>query len=455
MNNSHYFENEEKTINLTKIWHIFIYRKQVIFLCFTLILSICAVFTIVCPKIYSSEAKILISKNNSTYLSDINPFALSDKETNGLMKFGSQNNLSNEIEIIKSPLVLDSVIKENGLKYEKGVNAGEYLKIKDFLKRNFSIENPKDTNILKISYKSKDPATAYQVIRSILTNYRTIYENINLLKASNDKNFLMKSYSNAKDAVENKITKLKQFKSHSITASDTALNNMNILLSLQDKRINKNASSISQVSVESKKLESELDQELENLKYLKSRYEWSKQIESMSKSTTNLIVLEEPAITTQYSEPKPLFNIFLAIIFSTILSYFVVLYKEKNDKKLSYSDLSENFKLINTKTDLNSIKTKIILGNTEDLGIISLGNKEFTDYFNDLIKQDSGYDIKVRITSADSKLNEFLSVMNSSDNLVFIGHIGISDRELYNSLTLSAKELNKKIIGELVCEDKL
>ncbi|MDD3012159.1 MAG: Wzz/FepE/Etk N-terminal domain-containing protein [Candidatus Gastranaerophilales bacterium] len=455
MNNSDYFENEEKTINLTKIWHIFLYRKKIIFFCFLLSLFLCSIFTIICPKIYLSEVKILINKNNSTYLSDINPFALSETKSDGLLKFSSKDNLNNEIEIIKSPIVLDNVIRENGIKYEKGSKVGKYLYVKDFLKKDFSIENLKDTNILKISYKSKDPTLSYNVIRSILTNYRTIYENINIIKASNDKNFLMKSYSKAKDAVENKITKLKQFKSRTITASDTALNNMNILLRLQDRRINKDASSISQLSVENKKLEAELDQELENLKNLKSKYEWSRQIESMSKGATNLIILEEPAISdiSHYSEPKPLFNIFIALIFSTILSYFVILYKEKTDKKLSYIALNEDFELINTKKDLHEIKNKIILSNIDNLGIISLVNKEFTDNFSELIKQDSGYKMKVEVTSENSSLNEYLNVINSSDNLVFIGHIGVSDRKIYNGLKSSAKKLDKKIIGEFVCKN--
>jgi uncharacterized protein involved in exopolysaccharide biosynthesis len=476
MSSSNYFENEEKTINLAKVWRICAYRKRIILICFILTLSLCAVFTAVCPKVYLSEAKILINKNNSTYLSDINPFALSDSKSDGLMKLASQDNLGNEIEIIRSPLVLSNVIKENGLKYTNGAKAGRYLDVKDFLKKNFSVESLKNTDILKISYKSKDPALSYRVIKSILTNYKAIYENINIRKASSDKDFLLESYIKAKDNVESKIARLKEFKARTITPSDTALNNINILLSLQDKRINQEVSSLSQLGVENKKLEAELDQELENLKNLKSKYEWSKQIESMSKNATNLIILEEPKVSDilQYSEPKPLFNMFIALVFSVIVSYFVVLYKEKADKKLSYTDLGDDFRLIRTDADLFEIKIKTLLNNIRNLGIISLADKEFTDYFVELIKnnnadylqnaigraesngvaRDNSVDnnIKIEVTSIECQLKEFLDVINSSDNLVFIGHIGNSDRKIYSNLKLSAEKLNKKIIGELVYE---
>jgi len=452
MNSSNYFENEVNTINLIKIWHIFLYRKRIVFFCFLTVLLLCAILTVICPKKYLSEVKILINKNNSTYLSDINPFALSEAKPEGLIKIGSQDNLNNEIEIIKSPIVLDSVIRENGLRYKTGIKAGKYLEIKDFLKKNFYIENPKDTNILKISYKSKDPVLSYHVVKSILTNYRKIYENINIQKASRDKNFLMRSYIKAKEAVEDKITKLKQFKARSITASNTDSNNIVTLLSFQDKRIRKDTSSISQLGVENKKLEAELNQELDNLKNLKSKYEWSRQIESMSKSATNLIVLEEPKIldSLQYSEPKPILNIFISLIFSIILSCFTVFYKEKTDKKLSYLDISEDYKLINDKTDLFEIKTKIILSDLKDLGVISLVNKEFTDNIAKLIKQDTDNTIKIETTSANSSIEEFLNVIKTFDNLIFIGHIGVSDRKVYNNLKSSAEKLNKKILGELV-----
>ena len=48
---------------------------------------------------------------------------------------GGSSDINNEIEILKSPLVLNSVIKSNNLKYKKGRKKGEFLSVEDFLRK--------------------------------------------------------------------------------------------------------------------------------------------------------------------------------------------------------------------------------------------------------------------------------------------------------------------------------
>ncbi|MDD3012585.1 MAG: Wzz/FepE/Etk N-terminal domain-containing protein [Candidatus Gastranaerophilales bacterium] len=120
--------SDEIIIDFNKIWRIICYRKSLIITCFVLAIILSGLLTILMPKKYETEAKLLINKSSSTNLADINPFIISDAVDIGgggmSSLLGGSSNLSNEIEILKSPLVLDPVIKINNLKYKKGKKTG-------------------------------------------------------------------------------------------------------------------------------------------------------------------------------------------------------------------------------------------------------------------------------------------------------------------------------------------
>ena len=175
--------NEELTIDLKKIFFALWHRKNLIIAIFLICILAFASLTFVLSKKYTVTADLYINKTTSSNLIEFNPFALDEVGAAGggvaALMSGGNNALANEMELIKSPLVIDKVIKENNLVYGKkfGIipnkREGEYLSAAAFIGKgkNPSFENKKGTNVLTIEYKSKDPELAYNVVNSIINNY--------------------------------------------------------------------------------------------------------------------------------------------------------------------------------------------------------------------------------------------------------------------------------------------
>ena len=188
--------DEELTIDLKKIFKTLWSRKKEIFLTFVLITGFFIALTFILPKKYTVTSDLYINKTGTTNLSDLNPFVIADQGVGsgfaGVFS-GGNSGLNDELEIIQSPLVIDRVIKENNLRYKKGKKKDEFISTKVFLKKNISIENKKGTNVISITYKNKDPKVAYNVVKSIISNYQLVNETLNTQKASSDKKLMEES----------------------------------------------------------------------------------------------------------------------------------------------------------------------------------------------------------------------------------------------------------------------
>ena len=122
--------DEELNIDFKKIFFILFYRKNLIFKTFIIVLVFFIALTFILPKKYKTDADLYINKSNNTNLAELNPYIISSL-TGGEGISGMLNamggGLQNEIEIIKSPLVIDNVIKENNLRYKNGRKKGELI----------------------------------------------------------------------------------------------------------------------------------------------------------------------------------------------------------------------------------------------------------------------------------------------------------------------------------------
>jgi len=300
-------------------------NKKTIFVCFLISMSIGLLLNFILPKKYTSEAKILIKNTGSTNLSYINPYVIPETSENNNYSslFTVKNALNEEIEIIKSPLILDNTIKENNLKYKKGSAKGKYLSTKDFLKKNLNISKLKNADIIYIAYKSKDPLLSYNVVNSIINNYQKAEENLNTKKASEDTEFLKQSCLKAEKELNSKINQLKNFNNQPKGLSDSSSTpNLN-LLSFYDKRFKQKLKQISDTETDLKKIEVEITRQTEELNALKRKLEWSVMVKEMSKNTTNIVMLQSPEIKEKYdfSEPQPLI-IFILSVFGWIFMCF-------------------------------------------------------------------------------------------------------------------------------------
>lgn len=310
---------------------IFIRNKKTIFLCFLFFTVLGIALNFILPKKYTSEAKILIKKTGSTNLSYINPFVIPENVENNQYSslIYEKNFLNEEIEIIKSPLVIDNVVKENDLKYKIGPAKGKHLSTKDFLRENFTLTKIKNADIIYVSYKSKSPLLSYNVINSIINNYKAIQEKLNTDKAFEDTKFLKKAYSKTEEELNFKINELKQYKNQPESLiNNFSAQNLN-LLSFYDKRLKQKLKQISDNETNLKKLEIEISQKTEELNSLRKKLEWSSLVNEISKNTTNIIILQSPEIKEKYdySEPDSII-IFIFSLFSWILTSFIFIIKK-------------------------------------------------------------------------------------------------------------------------------
>ncbi|EKE02199.1 MAG: hypothetical protein ACD_20C00413G0023 [uncultured bacterium] len=454
---SNNFENEEITISFNKLWHIIWSRKFVIIICFITFLVLAVIKFNITPKKYISETRLLINNASSTNLSDINPFVVSDGggSMSGVQSFfRSSSNIDAEIEIMKSPLVMDKVIKDNNLKYTSGLKAGRYLETRVFLNPNLRISNIRGTNIVSISYKSHDPKFSYSIVNTLINNYKGIYEDINSKKASKDKEFIQNSYLKAKKAVDEKIAQLKQFKSSSLNNSGTTSGGINGLLSLYDKRISKDSINLSKANLDNRKLEVELEQEIEKLKMLKSKYEWISLVENMSKNATNVVILKQPEILekTEFSEPNLKHNIIVALLISFSVSSLLLLLLEKINPKFTYSALDDKSIVFDNRSDIDisDIKANMLLKNAKQISLISLSKEGNTQEFANLLSQSlRSSDMRVSLSKENNSIDEHIQNVVSSEYVVFLTQLNHTDKKVYYKLREFCKKANKDYLTYL------
>jgi uncharacterized protein involved in exopolysaccharide biosynthesis len=306
-------------------------NSKKILVCFLVCIVLGLLAFFILPKKYTSEAKIMIKSSEATNLAFINPYAIQENQENSTNSiFSSKSPLNEELEIIKSPLVLDNVIKENNLKYEKGLAKGKYLSAKDFIRKNFSISKLKETDVIYLSYKSKDPILSYNVVSSVIKNYKKIKEDINSKKAVKDTKFLEKECLKAEQQLNFKINKLKSLKQQpQNSASGQSVQNIN-LLGIYDKRFQKKLKQLSDNETDLQKMEAEIIQNTEELNSLKKKLSWSSMVNEISKNTTDLIVLQQPEIKEpyDYAEPNPVIIAIFSLLGGILSSLITMNFKK-------------------------------------------------------------------------------------------------------------------------------
>ena len=125
-------------------------RRFLIVKTFTLILVVFVGLTFIMPKKYSVESDLYVNKANNSNMMEINPYAIEELGGAGggmaALMTGGGGALTNELELMQSPLVIDKVIRENNLVYKKkfGIlpnkKEGEYISTKVFLKKIFLLK---------------------------------------------------------------------------------------------------------------------------------------------------------------------------------------------------------------------------------------------------------------------------------------------------------------------------
>lgn len=439
--------DEELTIDLKKIVFAIWNRKILILRVFTLILVLFIGLTFIFPKKYKVESDLYINKANSSNMMEINPYAIEELGSAGggmaaLMSGGG--GLTNELELIQSPLVIDKVIRENNLVYKKkwGIipnkKEGEYISTQAFLGKgkNISFENKKGTNVLSIEYKSKDPELAYNVVNSIITNYVALHKELNTEKSKSDKKVIETEYNKAKAALNSQVNTISGLPEQAMVSTGNLT-----AMSAFSHSAQRAMSNIKGQIVAGEKSRIAVTEEAAKVAALSSKLEWAKMVEEMSDSS-KVLVLKEPQKLRdfEYSSPKLLINILLGIVFGAIAALFAVIIAENTDKKLSYSMLGENI-IYNIENDFSDLKLLLLANQDKKIATVCFENLP-----SNIEEQLKAYR-NLSLVKADIS-NEFVQSIKIADEIFSFATIGKTNSKFYKQIKTMLTEMNKKVALE-------
>ncbi len=440
--------DEELTIDLKKIVLTIWNRRILLTKVFGIVLIFFILLTFILPKKYEVQSDLYINKANDTNIAEINPYVLSELGSAGggmaAMLAGGNSQLTNEIELMKSPLVLDKVIRENNLVYKKkfgfipNKKEGEFLTAKDFIGKgkNISFENKKGTNVITITYKAKKPETAYNVVASIITNYIDLNKQLNSEKSKSDKKIIEAEYNKVKASLDEKVNS-------SSGMPDTAASGMgqlSILSAFSNSASNAMGALKGQMA-EGKKSQIAVSEEAAKMAELSKKLEWAKLVEEMSDSS-KVLVLKEPQKLRPFenSSPKLFMNILLGIVFGFIAALAALIYVENTDKKLTYSMLGDEI-LYDLQNNTDELKMLLLANQDKRLSLVAFGNLPYE------------IDIKgfknIQLLEADISSN-FINGVSATDAVILFAQVGQTNSKLYKQTKSLLNDIKKPVIKEVL-----
>ncbi len=437
--------DEELTIDLKKIFLAIWSRKFLISKVFLIILLCFIILTFISPKKYKVDSDLYINKANNSNMMEINPYAIEELGAGGGMAAlmsGGGGALTNELELMQSPLVIDKVIRENNLVYKKkwGIlpnkKEGEFISTAAFLKKNISFENKKGTNVITIEYKSKDPELAYNVVNSIINNYVELHKQLNSEKSKSDKKVIEAEYYKAKKALNSKLNSSSGLPEQALATSSGIS-----AMSAFSKSAQQAMANLKGQVIQGQKSRAAVTEEAEKVAALSSKLEWAKMVDDMSDSS-KVLVLKEPQKLKdfEYSSPKLLINILLGIVFGFIASLFAVIFSEHTDKKLTYSMLGDNI-IYNLEEDFSDLKVLLLANTDKRISIVT-----FEDIPNNILTKFENIR-NTNFIKADIS-NEFVNSIKTSDKIILVESVGKTNSKFYKQIKSMLNEMNKNIVVE-------
>lgn len=445
MNNKETYNelDDDIIINYRKIFYILWYWRKLIMIVFLSTLVFFILTTFVLPKKWEVKADLYINKANNSNMVEINPYAIEEFGTATTM-LTNNSIIINELELIKSPLVIDQVIKENNLRFKKlfGIiptsKTGEYLTTEKFLKKGVSFENKKGTNIIEITYKNKDKDLAYNVTNSIITNYITLHKEINSEKAKFDKELIEKEYNQAKANLNKKMQTVNGLPSTALAGAG----NLSAMSAYSTSAQNAIANLKGQY-VAGEKSQIEIKENAETVSQLASKLEWARLVDEMSDSSKVLVLKEPQKLRNfEYSSPKLLVNIMLGIVFGIFTSLAAVIFKEITDKRLAYSMLGDEI-IYDIKKDFVNLKTILLAEKKENIAFVM-----FDNIANPAITELQKFN-NINFIKADIS-DEFENAVSVADKVVLSAKIGQTDAKLYKLIKQLLERMNKNILVEVL-----
>ena len=435
--------DEELNINFKKILLTVWNKRFLIIKVFTCVLAFFIILTFVLPKKYKVSADLYINKANSTNLSEFNPFIL-DEAGSGIVNMGADKSMNNELELMQSPLVIDKVIRENNIVIKKkwGIipnrKEGEFVSTKGFLKKNISFENKKNTNVITITYKSKNNETAYNVVNSIINNYIDLHKQLLTEKSKSDIEILEQEYNKLKKDLNSKISRSSGIPANALSGSGNLA-----AMSAFSASAQKALSNIQGQYIAGEKSRIDIQEDAQKVASISSRLERARLIADISDSS-KVIVLEEPQKLRDFenSSPKLLINLILGIVFGGIFALIALIHSEITDERLTYSKLGDNI-IYNFKRDFIDLQTYLLTNENKNITAVI-----FDELSNDTLEKLSNNN-KIHLVRAEISSN-FIDSIKNADDVLLISQINKTDSKLYTRIKGIVIDMNKNIARDIL-----
>lgn len=431
--------DDDLNINFEKIWKTLWDRKILLIKVFWSIMIFFILLTFVLPKKYTVTADLYINKSNNSNMIEVNPYIL-DEAAGPVVSMGADKAINNEIELIKSELVLDKVIKDNDIKYKKGKKKGEYLTAEAFYGKGkkLKIDNTKNTNVIVIKYTAGKPDFAYGVVSSIITNYIELHKELNTEKSKSDKQLLESEYAKAKEALDKKISQSSGLPVQSMSG----IGNLSAM-SAFSRSASSAISNIRSQYIAGEKSQIAVTEESQKLAQLATKLEWAKMVEQMSDSS-KVLILKEPKQLRPFenSSPKLLVNIILGCILGSFASLVALIYAELKSKKLTYSMLTNHI-IFDGTDNYNKLADTCYSFNPKKVLIIS-----FVQLPINMTNSLQGIP-NVNIVNYNGT-RDYIDKIAASDKIILTSKIGVTDAESYKSVREIIKNQQKDIISDVL-----
>ena len=437
--------DDDLNINLEKIWKTLWSRKWLLVKVFWSVMAFFVLLTFIMPKKYTVSADLYINKSNNSNMIEVNPYVL-DEATGPVVSMGSDKAINNEIELMKSELVLDKVIRDNNIVYKKkfGIipnkKEGEYLTAEAFYGKGkkLKIENTKNTNVITIKYKAGKPELAYGVVSSLITHYIELHKELNTEKSKSDKELLESEYKQVKENLDKSISKASGLPVQSMSG----IGNLSAM-SAFSRSASSAIGNIRSQYIAGEKSQIAVSEESQKLAQLATKLEWAKMVEQMSDSS-KVLVLKEPKQLRPFekSSPKLLINIILGCVFGGLASLIALIYVEQKSTKLTYSMLTNNT-LFDATDKFKKIENKCYCFNPKKVLILSFVQLPMS-FISRLQTVPN-----VRITYYNDT-RDYIDNISAADKIVLISKIDVTDAEPYKDVREVIKDQQKDIIYDVL-----
>ena len=440
--------DEELTIDLKKIFFALWSRKKLLVGVFSAVFVLFIILTFILPKKYTVDTDLYINKSNNSNMAELNPYVLSDMGAGGSMASlmsGGSGAMANDIELMQSALVINKVIRDNNLRFKKlfGIiqtkKTGQYLTPEAFLKKRISFENKKGTNVVTITYRSKDRELAYNVVNSIIIHYIELNKEINSEKSKSDKRIIEEEYNRAKNSLNKKMKSVSGLPDSAMSGSGNLA-----AMSAFSNSARRAMSTLHGQYVAGEKSKIAVSEDVSKVASLSSKLEWAKLVAEMSDSS-KVIILKEPRMLKEYEQtsPKLFTNILLGIVFGIIAALLALIVAEKTDKKLTYSMLGNNV-IYNIKDDFCDLELIFLTNQQKLISVITL-----CEIPQNIIEKLNEFS-NINIVKGEIS-NEFIAQIQNSKDVVILEKINETSSKLYKNIKIILNDTHKNVITEGLC----